>query len=255
MSRITLKAEYVRDLPLTDSGQKFIFDSALPGFGVRIGTKAKSYIAEGRVKGRSRRVTIGRTDKLTLNDARKLAKKELSLMAGGVDRNKEKAEERARTLDLSQALDLYLNNADLKESTKIENCRLINGDFADWLDKEVKSITPTMVERRFDNISERSHSVANHAFWVLRAVMNYARVATKTDAGEFTLPPNPCDRLTDLNRWHKSKPRTGKLKRDQFPLFFSALDDAENPIFADFVEMLLRAGLRRNEAASLKRPT
>lgn len=96
MSRTALKAEFVRDLPLTDTGQKFIFDSALPGFGLRVGTKSKAYIAEGRVKGKARRVTIGRTDKLTLADARRLAKLELAKMAGGRDSNKEKAEERAR---------------------------------------------------------------------------------------------------------------------------------------------------------------
>lgn len=251
MSRFVLKAEYVRDLPFTERGQKFIFDSALPGFGVRVGTNVKAYIAESRVKGRSRRVTIGRTDKLTLNDARKLAKKELAAMAGGVDRNKEKAEERARTLSLLEALEFYIHDTDLKETTAIENRRLINGDFKDWLGKDVKDITPTMVVRRFDDVTVRSPSVANHAFWVLRAVMNYARVVTKSDAGEFTLPPNPCDRLTDLNRWHKSKARTGKLAKDQFPLFFKALDDTESKVFAAFVELQLRTGLRRTEAASL----
>ena len=251
MPRVALKAEYVRDLPLTESGQQFVFDTGLSGFGVRIGTKAKSYIAESRVAGRTRRVTIGRTDQLTLNDARRLAKRELADMAGGVDRNKEKAEERASTLSLAEALDLYLKDNDLKASTAVENRRLINGDFADWLDRDIKGLTPTMIVRRFDKISERSPSVANHACWVLRAVMNYARVVTKTDAGEFTLPPNPCDRLTDLNRWHKSKARTGKLTKDQYPAFFAALQDAGNPVFADFMELLLRAGLRRNEAASL----
>ncbi len=41
------------------------------------------------------------------------------------------------------------------------------------------------------------------------------------------------------------------MTKNQFPLFFEALKDAKNPIFADFSEILLRAGLRRNEAASL----
>lgn len=251
MARIALKDEYVRDLPLTESGQKFVFDAKLPGFGVRIGTRSKAYFVEGRVKGRTRRVTIGRTNALKLRVARDLGKVELAAMAGGVDRNKEKAEERASTMTLGEALNLYLKDNDLKESTATENRRLIAGDFSDWLDKDVKGLTPTMVVRRFDKITERSPSVANHACWVLRAVMNYARVVTKTDAGEFTLPPNPSDRLTDLNRWHKAKARTGKLTKDQFPLFFEALEAANNPDFADFMELLVRAGLRRNEAASL----
>lgn len=182
LPKIAFKAEYVRDLPLTDSGQKFVFDTSLPGFGIRIGTKAKAYIAESRVKGQTRRVTIGRTDKLTLHDARKLAQQEIAAMAGGVDRNKEKAEERTSTLTLDEALNLYVASNNLKDSTVKENRRLCHGNFPDWLEKDVKGLTPTMVVRRFDKITDRSPSAANHAFWVLRAVMNYARVVTKTDS-------------------------------------------------------------------------
>lgn len=53
-----LTAQYVRDLPFAEAGQTLVTDDPLPGFGVRVGARSKSYFAESRVKGRTRRVTI-----------------------------------------------------------------------------------------------------------------------------------------------------------------------------------------------------
>ncbi|WP_297339407.1 integrase family protein [Pseudophaeobacter sp.] len=251
MALLHLKANVVRDLPLTTKGQDFYLDTHTKGLGVRVGTRKKMYFYDGRVGAKKRRVTLGNTDTLTLNDARKLAMKTAVEMLNGIDQNKVKAEERARAMTLGEALDLYEQNHDLRERTVSENRRLINFNFSDWLERDVKGISPSMVVCRFDEVSERSPSSANHAFWVLRAVLNHARIATKTDAGEYTLPPNPCQRLTDLNRWHKSNARTVRLNEKEFPVFFQALAEAKNSTFADFMELLIRSGLRRTEAASL----
>jgi len=250
MAHLHLKADYIRDLPLAARGQDFYFDTQVPGFGVRVGIRKKAYFAEGRVGAKKRRVTLGSTDKITINDGRKLAKIKIAEMAGGTDHNKVKAEERAAIMTLREALDLYLCDQELKPSTAKENRRLIERDLTNWLDQGIKSLTPSMCVARFDKLTQRSPAVANHVFWVLRAVLNYARVATKTDAGEFTLPANPCDRLTDLTRWHKPNARTGRLLENQFPGFFEALKELD-PNFADYMELLVRAGLRRTEAASL----
>jgi integrase len=84
------------------------------------------------------------------------------------------------------------------------------------------------------------------------------QTAVLSQRGDFLVgargcaPPTPCQRLTDLNRWHKSKARTGRLTEKQFPAFFAALEQADNPIFADDMELLVRAALRRAEAACLR---
>jgi integrase len=246
-----LTAELVRDLPFMETGQTFYRDTKLTGFGVKVGKASKTYFVERRVKGRVRRVILDPTNMMTVLDARKVAQKTLVEMLSGSDPNKRKAEERANSLTLRKALDLYLTDHDLKSNTAKENRRLILTDFPDWMDMDLKSISPSMVVKRFDQITERSATVANHACWVLRAVLNYARIITKSDAGEYILPPNPCQRLTDLRRFHKSKARTGRLTDQQFPAFFKALEDSNTPTFATYMELLVRTGLRRTEAASL----
>ena len=112
-----LTAQYVRDIPFAVKGQTLVTDDALPGFGVRVGARAKSYFAESRVKGRTRRVTIGRADTLTLSEARKLAMKALAEMADGKDRNAALKRERAKLMTLGQAVDGWIAERGHRAST------------------------------------------------------------------------------------------------------------------------------------------
>ncbi|WP_407933484.1 integrase arm-type DNA-binding domain-containing protein [Fontisubflavum oceani] len=104
-----LTAQFVGDLSFARAGQSMITDGALRGFGVRVGTRSKSYFAESRVKGRTRCVTIGWADTLTLNDARKLAEKALVEMADCKDRNVQLGQDRAKLMTLGQAADGWLS--------------------------------------------------------------------------------------------------------------------------------------------------
>src|SRR5665647_3750770 len=71
----------VEELPIPMKGEALHWDSDLAGFGVRVTAKnVRSYIAQGRANGKSRRVTIGQHGKplsdkstLTADKARKIA--------------------------------------------------------------------------------------------------------------------------------------------------------------------------------------
>ncbi|WP_264212920.1 tyrosine-type recombinase/integrase [Leisingera thetidis] len=252
MTQSSLNAKTISELSNPGEGSKIVWDTALRGFGIRLTKASKTYIAEGRVLGRKRRVTIGRSDVLSVQEARREAKKVLGKMASGIDINAEKQEARARSITLLEALDEYLKSRDLKPATAAEYRARLKANFPDWLAKELKAITPTAVVRRFDKLTkEHSPHVANGAFRVFRAVYRYARAYTATDAGNYTLPECPCQRLSDLKRWHKPSRRLNHLTDDQFPAFFEALSQSHNLVFPDFMELILRTGLRRNEAATL----
>jgi integrase len=62
----------------------FVWDSQISGFGVRIlPSGAKSYQAQYRKGGRTRRVSVGRHGKITVDEARKLAKEIMGQVAKG----------------------------------------------------------------------------------------------------------------------------------------------------------------------------
>ncbi|MCB4455829.1 integrase family protein [Leisingera sp. McT4-56] len=252
MPRLLLNASVIDALPNPETGQRIYYDSKLPGFGVRITKSAKSYIAEARVSGRKRRVTIASVGVLPVTEARKRAQQELGRMASDIDPNAAKAEARARSMTLNAALEEHLKSRNLKPATTSEYRARLHSNFPDWLDKELKAITPAAVVKRFDKLTkERSPQVANGAFRVFRAVYRFARAYSATDAGTYVLPECPCQRLQDLGKWHKPVCRKNHLTNDQLPGFFSALEKSHNPRFRDFAELIVRTGLRRNEAATL----
>ncbi len=85
MSRLTKRA--VDALKKPESGQSFLWDGELRGFGVRIVPSGlKTFIVQYRnAEGKSRRIKIGRFGVKTVEEARELAKVKLGRVADGID--------------------------------------------------------------------------------------------------------------------------------------------------------------------------
>lgn len=85
MSRLTKRA--VEALEKPGSGQRFLWDGELRGFGVRVVPSGlKTFVVQYRnAEGKSRRIKIGRFGVKTVEEARELAKVKLGRVADGVD--------------------------------------------------------------------------------------------------------------------------------------------------------------------------
>lgn len=253
-----LTAQYVRDIPFAVKGQTLVTDDALPGFGVRVGARAKSYFAESRVKGRTRRVTIGRADTLTLSEARKLAMKALAEMADGKDRNAALKRERAKLMTLGQAVDGWIAERGHRASTATTYRSTMTREFGDWLDMELRRITPKQFQARFREILDRTPAGAALAVRTFRSCWNWARADVTDGDGLPILPECPADIV-------KAKKLMPKAKRKQtfvsdWAAFFGALENVETKSnrhpeagdrFKVFMELLARTGMRMSEAAHL----
>ena len=91
------------------------------------------------------------------------------------------------------------------------------------------------------------HATANGVMRCLRAIWNY--MDDLLDDADKVVRRNPV-RLQ--KRWHKIKPRKRMLREDDFAVFHNAVVALENPIFGDYIRLLLFTGLRRGEASSLQ---
>jgi integrase len=87
---------------------QMIWDTALPGFGVRLQTKHPHYLVRYRFSGKQRYVTIGKHGAFTPDTARRKAMELLGQIAAGKDPQAEKARTSAETF--GAILDHYLQH-------------------------------------------------------------------------------------------------------------------------------------------------
>ena len=84
-ARIEITQEFVDNAVRPRSGQIIYRDSKLTGFGLRLTSGSKSFIVEHRVNGKKPRVTIGRADLFSVEEARTEAAGLLRQMARGTE--------------------------------------------------------------------------------------------------------------------------------------------------------------------------
>src|SRR4051794_2861678 len=85
--------------PPTNCSQAFYRDDILKGFAVRItASGVKSFVVETLIKGKVRRMTLGRYGVLTVDKARKNARELLAKIAGGIDPIAEKKSEKLNAI-------------------------------------------------------------------------------------------------------------------------------------------------------------
>ena len=204
-------------------------------------------------------MTLGRTDKLTLNDARKLARKALAEMADGTDRNAEQRRERAKLMTLSQAVDRWLEERGHRESTATHYHATMPREFGDWYDTELRRITPKLFQERFKEILDRTPSGAALAVRTFKSCWNWARADVTDREGNMLLPECPAEIV-------RAKKLMPKPKRKQsfvsdWSAYFTALEtlktnsNRHKDAGEDFkvcMELLARTGLRMGETANLE---
>lgn len=250
--KITEKAIDRLKAPTPTGKQILYWDETLRGFGVLCSgaTSAKSFVCQREINGKTRRVTIGPTNVLSLQDARKRAEGVLAKFYAGVDPKAGVP----RTMTLAEVLEGYIKaNPELRAKT-IKDYRFAVGHYlAAWADKPLSDITSRMVEDRHREIRDEvaaanggrydGEGTANNAIRTLKALWNYA--ATHDE----DLPRNPV-RLAK-KQWFKISPRERIVPEDKMPSFYAAVQALASPVARDYLTLLLFTGLRRTEAATL----
>lgn len=255
MPTIKLTKSHVETLPLPKKGrpQAFYFDTELKGFGIRLSAHTRSFFAERRVNGKTRRVTIGRYPELTVYQAKEQAKKYLGEMAMGTDINAEKKEQKTKSLTLREVYTTFLEGKTLKPITIRDYNRIMAVTLADWQPQPWSTITSQMIAKKHSEIGKVSgNAYANLTMRCLRSVLNFA-IATYRDSDDRPLiSENPVYYLTRTKTWFKIKRRTNHIKPHQLKDWFVAAYQLDNTTMRDYLLFLLFTGLRRNEVANLK---
>ncbi|MEP6880145.1 MAG: integrase family protein, partial [Nitrosospira sp.] len=239
--------------------QIFYRDSEIKGFGLRVGTGSKVYIAEGKVNNKTVRVTIGRHGIFTAEQARQEAKNILGMIARGINPNDVDKAKRARSVTLSEAFQAYLKaRSSLKPRTIYDYKRLMGTYLADWQNKPLVEISKDMIEHKHREIGARSPAQANLTMRFVRAILNFAIGQYEDSAGNPIITDNPIKRLSQTRSWYRVDRRNTVIKAHDLPAWLKAVhnltDDTVGPnreLIRDYLLLLLFTGLRREEGLSL----
>ena len=257
----------IRKIEPPDKGYRVFYDEKLQGFGIRVtASGVRSYVAEDRVNGKTRRVTLGRHGTITADQARARAKTKLAEMSAGTDPAVEKARHKAEAVTLAEVAESYLKNRrtrsglPLKDRTKSDIRYHLKTNFPAWRDKPVAKITRERVQRRYNEIARRSVAQANQAFRVLGAILNYAAASYRTPEGERIITDNPVSVLREANMLRAVKPKSNMVPLDRLGEWWSAVQAMRaDPALttasrsaADLVALLALTGLRLGEARAIR---
>ena len=247
--------------PLSDKNQSFYRDDKIKGFALRVTSSGvKSFILETRIEGKVKRMTLGKYGNVTVEEARKEAKKLLGQIVQGQNPLAIKKEKKVKAITLQEAFNSYLKaRKDLKPNTVIDYKQALNQVAPDWLNKPLTSITRDMVKKRhLEHGKHKSKARANNAMRVLRTIFNYAIHEYQTGDDKSIITVNPIEYLSHTRGWYNIKRRQTVIKPNQLAAWYVGLkklseqDRYSNAsMWQDYFLLVLFTGLRKMEAASL----
>ncbi len=283
MAKINLTTTRIEALTCT-SGQSFLWDTTIPGLGVRAtpGGK-KAFIVQSRFAGKVIRITIADVDAITLEDARTEASSRLLLIRQGIDpreqkrqleaeqqaareaRQKDDAVEQVKSLSLGQVWALYVEERRPYWGNRhfLDHVRLAQagGDKARKGDATIKpgplaplmrlslaELTSDRIEAWLKKESESRPTQTRLAYGALKTFLNWCGDHEKyqTIVGPDVLPRRSRDILP------KKSAKADSLQREQLHGWFAAVRQIGNPVIAAYLQALLLTGARREELAGLR---
>ena len=222
------------------------FDESMPGFGLRIraGDKAqhRTFIAQYKIGSKHRRITLGDVRKVTLENARKEAKRIFGKVANGHDPANEKAERRSaasHTLDATVARYLEAKATELKPRSMVEVKRYLEKDWRPVHNLAIASIGRANVAATLSAIGKtKGGATANRARAALSSMFRWA-------IGEGLCDNNP---VVGSNRQEENGHRERTLGDDEVAEVWLAAPEND---YGNIVRLLMLTGCRREEIGSL----
>ncbi len=226
------------------AGQKFLRDNELRGLAVRVtAAGVKSFVFEGRVRGRVKRMTIGQYPSITVALARKEALRIKSEVAQGRDPATARAVER-KVVIFGDLEEIYVERyAKPHKRTWKRDEQMIAGYLSRWRNRRLADITTDDVARLHERLGkENGRYAANRTVALLRTMFNLAR-----DWG-YLKSDNPASRV----KFFREEKRDRFLSPEELGRVNKALTEEPNPYWRAYFPLSLLLGTRKSELQSAR---
>jgi integrase len=284
VARQKLTAGRIRDFKHPKRGQAFLWDSEVPGLGVRATTGAKVFIYQARLDAKTIRVKIGDVRTWTIDNgdpekpgARQEARRLQAMVDKGIDpriakqeriekQKKNRQEAKRKQITLDEVWSIYIEARRPKWSDrhyadhlavadpggrkwKYGKKKIKSGPLASLMDLKLSELTQDRI-RRWATIEAKERGARTRlAFSLLRAFVNWCE-----DQPEYKglCPAGACSNRIKRDVLPKQQPKTDCLQKEQLPAWFKAVCEYHNPTISAYLQTLLLTGARREELAELK---
>lgn len=235
----------IENLRPKEKGEFTVWDSKLPGFGIRVRASGrKSFVLYYRNShNRLRKITLGEYGVLSPVTARKNGMK----LKGKVLEGEDPAGDKRPGMLFSDLVDNYKKHHAPKKKTGKEDIRILKKDFLPNLSHiPVKDITRRDIISILEDIAERGPIMSNRSLACVRKVFNFG-----VERGYLEMEDNPCVFIKPLG---KEKRRKRVLSDREIKTVWETLDELEDvEIFIKTaLKLILATALRPGEICNLK---
>ncbi|MFT5452290.1 MAG: integrase [Enterobacterales bacterium] len=230
----------------TPTKRKDIYDKEVPGLVLRVHpTGTKSWSFSYKIKGKAKRLSLGKYPGVSLKLARGRARDARAEIQRGNDPVEDKKAE-DRECELYNFETCAENFVQGHCKPNLKTWKDIERSFErfatpEWKGKPAKDIRRRDVVRLLDHVFTISKGQANHLRAYLSKMFNWL---IEREIVEI----NP---IVGISRRHKFQPRSRILNEAELKAFWKVTGNLGGP-FGYCFRLLLTTGVRRNEAASIK---
>lgn len=187
--------------------------------------------------------------------ARRIGAEQLAKMAAGINPIQERQTQKTASLTLEKVFEDYIANAKSRLSVNtISNYEtVLNNHLKEWKERQFRTISRSDILAKHHSLSDFSATSANKSMRVLRALFNFSN-------GFYDLEQisNPVDIIKHTRNWNNEARRTTTIKNHQLRSWRLATDQRRSQSIycdsiADYLQLILFTGMRRQEAACLRR--
>ena len=263
--------------PGADGKQAFLWDSTVPGLGVRATAKTKAFIYQGRIDGKALRVTIGDVKTWGIDDARAEARRLGTLVDQGIDPRLEKkqrladvreAQKESRRADatVADAWSDYLEARKPRwgdrhlidhqkmshpggEPRKRAKGKTLPGVLTPLLSLKLSDIDNHTVGQWLQKEAKDRPTQARLAFALLRAFLHWCEDQPRYHG---LATPGACSNRLAKQTLPRKGVKVDCLQREQLPAWFAAVQQIHNPVISAYLQILLLTGARRGELSVLQ---
>ncbi|GAB6095092.1 integrase family protein [Desulfatiferula olefinivorans] len=284
MARQKLTVARIRGFEYPEKGQIFLWDSDVPGLGVRATPGGKVFVFQSRLDGKTIRIKIGDVRAWTIDSsdpetpgAKQEARRLQALIDRGIDPRTEKtdriekekekqAKANREAVTLADVWPEYIQSRKGKwgkrhyqdhiemadpGGKKYKHRKGITkpGPLASLMPLKLSEIVPGTIEAWLRDETIERGARARLAFSLLRAFLRWCD--TKPEYKGIAAS-DACATWLKREYIPKMESKTDCLQREQLAVWFNAVCNIENTVMGFFLQSILLTGARKNELAGLR---